>query len=108
MVNSDFCEFLAYKLGPAFEHSDNEEVRGFWCDGILLSEPDQSYSKKFINDNGQIILKAFIGKDGQIEYQLKLIFGRKALSRYARDLEISVCVPDPLTPVWFTIDVANH
>ncbi len=105
MITQEFCEFLEYEICTAFEHSDNEEIKGFWCDGVSLSEVDYRYSQKFVNDNREITLKAFIGKDGQTQYELTLKFGNKALSRYARSLDIKECIPNPDKPNWFNIDI---
>lgn len=108
MINRDFCEFLEYEICKAFEHSDNEEINGFWCDGVLTNQPNGCYSQKFVNDNRQVILKAFIGKDGQTAYELTLKFGNKALSRYARSLDIKECVPRPDQQNWFDIDIKRN
>ena len=95
MINQDFCEFLEHEICKAFKHTDNDQIKGFWCDGVLLNQPDSSYSQKSVNDNRHIILKAFIGKDRQAEYELILKFGNKALSSYVRNLDIKECVPNP-------------
>ena len=87
-----------------FENLDDESVKGFWCDGVLLSEADKSYSQKFVNDNRQIKLKAFVGKDGQVLYNLTLKFGKKALSRFARNLDIVECIPLAEVQDWVSID----
>lgn len=108
MINQDFCEFLEYEICKAIELSNNDQIKGFWCDGILLNQPDSSYSQKFVNDNRQVILKAFIGKDGQTEYELTLKFGNKALSNFARNLDIKECVPNPDKPNWFDIDTKRN
>lgn len=108
MLDQDFCEFLEYKLCKAFEHSDNEQIKGFWCDGVLLDQPDSYYSKMFVNNNRKVTLKAFIGKDGQTEYKLTMKFGKKALSRYARNLDIKECVPKPDNQNWFDIDTKRN
>lgn len=105
MLDQDFCEYLEYEICKAFKHSDNDQIKGFWCDGILLNETDSSDSHKFVNDHKQVMLKAFIGKDGQTEYELTLKFGNKALSRYARNLDIKECIPDLDKQNWFTIDI---
>ncbi|MBU8883042.1 hypothetical protein KSK37_08110 [Kaistella sp. DKR-2] len=107
-IDQDFCQFLEYEICKAFEHSDNDQIKGFWCDGILLDQPDSSYSPKYVNDNRQVKLKAFIGKDGQDEYELILKFGNKALSRYARNLDIKKCVPSPDKQNWFNIDTERN
>ena len=108
IIDRDFCEFLEYEICKAFEQSDNDQIKGFWCDGILLNQPDSFYSQKFVNDNRHLKLKAFIGKDGQIEYELTLKFGNKALSRYARNLDIKECVPNPDKQNWFDIDTKRN
>lgn len=104
IIDQDFCEFLEYEICKAFEHSDNNEVKGFWCDGVLTDQPDNYYSQKFVNDNREVKLKAFIGKDGQTEYELTLKFGNKSLSRYASNLDIKECVPNANKQNWFEID----
>jgi hypothetical protein len=107
MLDMDFCTILEYKICEALANIDNEILKWYWCDGVLLSEPDNYYSQKYINDNRQTQMKAFVGKDGQTEYRLILKFGRKALSRYARDLDITECIPNADYEKWFTIDTDN-
>lgn len=104
MLDKKFCEFLEYKISDLLEHSDDAKIKGFWCDGVLLSEPDKYYSLKFVNDNRETSMTAFIGKDGQTEYEVTLKFGRKALSRYERNLDIQECLPSPGDENCFTID----
>ncbi|MBK9637241.1 MAG: hypothetical protein IPO63_05310 [Bacteroidetes bacterium] len=108
MLNQDFCEFLEYEICKVFELSENDQIKGFCCDGVLLNQPDNTYSKEFVNDNRQIKLKVFIGKDGQTEYELILKFGDKALSRFARDLDIKECMPNPNKQNWFHIDTRQN
>jgi len=104
MIDQDFCAFLAYKICKAFELSDNDQIKGFWCDGVLLNQPDRFYTQKHVNDNRHVIVKAFIGKDGQTAYELTLKFGNKALSRFARNLDMKECVPNPENNMCFVID----
>ena len=108
MLDKDFCEFLEYAICKAFEHSDNDQIKGFWCDGILLNQDDSFYSQKFVNDNKQVTLKAFLGKNGQTVYEMTLKFGNKSLSRYARNIDIKECVPSPHKPNWFNIDTDRN
>lgn len=77
LLDHDFCETLEYKISKALESINDEKIRGFWCDGILLSEPDKYYSQKFVQDNRQVQMRAFVGKDGQTAYDLTLKFGNK-------------------------------
>jgi hypothetical protein len=108
MINTDFCEFLEYEICKAFEYTDIQEIKGFWCDGIILNQQENYYSKKFVNDNKSIQLKAFIGKDGQKEFELTLVFGNKSLSRYARGLDIKECLPRPDQHDFFDIDITHN
>ena len=105
MLDQDFCGTLEYKVCQALKNAEDENIKGFWCDGVLLSEPDKYYSQKFINDNRQVKMKAFVGRDGQASYSLILKFGNKALSRYARNLDIIECIPQTSLEDWFKIDI---
>jgi hypothetical protein len=35
MIDRDFCDFLECEIGKVFEYSDDDEIKGFWCDGVL-------------------------------------------------------------------------
>jgi len=50
MIDEDFCGFLEYQLSDGLETSTNEQLKGFWCDGILLPIYESEYSKKFVNE----------------------------------------------------------
>ena len=106
MLDDEFCEQLEWKIGNAMEAlwKTDERLKGFWCDGVLLPESESEYSKKHVNDNRFVIMKAFTGKSGQEEYELTLLFGKKALSRYARDLSLEECVPDLENSDWLQVD----
>ena len=104
MLNEEFCGFLEYQLSKSFKYSNDESIKSFWCDGVMLSSNENDYSKKSINDNWLVLLKAFIGKDGQDEFALLLKFGDQALSKYARDLDIMDCIPEIEKDDWYTVD----
>lgn len=108
MPNTHFNTFLEYELTKAFQHSQNPDLKGFWCDGIIPNQPENTYTQKDVNDHRQVILKAYLGKDGQTEYELILKFGSKSLSRFARGLDLTVCVPNPEKADWFEVDTVQH
>lgn len=108
MIDDDFCGTLEYALCRALAASDDVHTAGFWCDGVALNQPADRYSRKFVNDERAVTLRAYLGRDGQGEYQLTLRFGRRALSRYARDLDIRECIPRQDTPPWFTVDTKRN
>ncbi len=104
MLEQDFCDFIEYQICKLLKYAGDEKTKGFWCDGVLPIEPDENYSPKFVNDNRQILLKAYIGKDGQTTYKLIVKFGNKSLSRYTRNLDIKECVPVDKSN-WLFIDI---
>lgn len=108
MLDRQFCELLECKIEDALANFDYAPVKYFWCDGVLLPTFEHEYSEKYVNDNRKIIMTAFVGVDGQDKYELILQFGRKALSRYARGLDICECIPEPPSIDWFEIDTTEH
>ncbi|GAA3945190.1 hypothetical protein GO495_31040 [Chitinophaga oryziterrae] len=108
MLDQDFCSFLEYKICSAFEDANNVNTKSFWCDGVLLSESAKCYSQKYVNDNRQVKLKAFIGKSEQTEYELTLKFGNNALSKYASNSDIQECIPNTAVEKWFFIDIEKR
>lgn len=106
MLDQEFCEQLEWKIGSAMEArwQTNERLKGFWCDGVLLPDSESEYSKKQVNDRRFVMMKALTGKTGQEEYELTLLFGQKALSRYARDLRLEECVPNVEDGDWLEVD----
>ena len=104
MIDKAFCELLDYKITAALQNSSDHHERSYWCDGVLLPTLDYEYSQKYVNDNRRIILTAFIGVDGQDKYEIVLLFGKSALSKYARGLDILDCIPELDTVYGFTFD----
>lgn len=104
MLNQDFCKFLECHLTNAFSYSTDNTVKSLWCDGVLLPWNENVYSKKSVNGKREIMLKAFIGKDGQGGYPVLMKFGKKALSNYARDLDITDCLPKADENDWYEVD----
>ena len=107
MIDKSFCVQLEYKICEAFKQLENENTKGFWCDGVLQSESEIYYTSKRINDKREIKLKAFIGKDGQDEYELKLLFGSKSLSKVARQLDFIDTFPNNNFDTKFNIDTKD-
>jgi hypothetical protein len=104
MLNQHFLEDLEFATTKALSNTINPETKGFWCDGILLQFNENEYSKKTINDKRHLILKAFIGIDGQDKYMMTLHFGRKSLSKIQRDLDLKSCFPNSDNDEWVKID----
>lgn len=100
--NREFCEFLEYHLSDTFAHATDPTVRGFWCDGVNDELPVKT--RKHINDTRTLETIAWIGVDGNSKYVLTICFGKKSLSRYARNLNLQPCVPSSESMDWIKIN----
>ncbi len=108
--NPSFCIELEYHLCEAFENADradpDRDTRGFWCDGVCCPEPSEpQMTRKRVNDTRKMVTKAWIGKNGQGEYEMTIRFGRRALSRYAKGRALTDCLPGAETMDWIDIDI---
>ncbi len=104
MFDKDFLGYLEYQLTNAFNKSKNIEVKGFWCDGILPTYENE----KVIFEKKEILLTAFLGKDGQGKYDLTLKFGTNSLKNLAKGLDLSECIPNSEIKDWFDIDISKN
>ena len=43
MIDNKFCEFLEDEISKYFTNSVNDNVKGFWGDGILLPTFENEY-----------------------------------------------------------------
>lgn len=107
MFDEDFCSFLEFHLSGTFWYSKDNNIRAFWCDGIYRTESDSCYTKKHINDKRQIKFTADLGVSGQTQYKMTMNFGKKALSRISRDLDIKECIPSHERSDWYKVDIDN-
>ena len=99
--NEEFCDFLEFHLCDVFRNSDRKDIRRLWCDGIVLNH----FSKKFVNDKREINTMAWIGQDGQDEYEMKIKFGKYSLRRYAKGTKMIDCIPSSDSMDWVEIDL---
>ena len=100
--NEDFCTQLEYHLTKTFEKS---EIKGFWCDGVLMPSIESQLTKKSVNDTRQITTKAWLGYDGQGEYEMTIHFGQYSLRRYANGTSLTDCLPSEDSSDWVTLDI---
>lgn len=103
--NADFCVRLEYHLCRAFENSQDEKLRGFWCDGVAMPFVESQLTKKSVNDTRKIVTKAWLGYNGQSEFEMTIHFGRHSLRRYARGADLGDCLPDFNSFDWIALDI---
>lgn len=99
-----FCSTLEFALD--FDSLKNDEVKGYWCDGIYQIPYNPSdLLKSNIKTNRSITTRARIGKGGQEEYRMKIEFGNCALLNYLNDKDIIDCIPiEKNYKEWISID----
>ncbi len=101
------CDVLEYKICESLKGLNSEQLKGFWCDGVVMSEDELHYSAKSVNDRRFVILRAWLGKTGQENYSVKLKFGKKAVSRFQRGLSIQDCFPNEDLEKFISIDTVR-
>ena len=101
--NEEFCEHLEIHLSEIFKISNKKEIRQLWCDGIVCNH----HSKKYINENRKLVTMAYIGQNGQDEFEMVIKFGKYVLRKYAKGREMIDCIPKSNSPNWLTIDKEN-
>lgn len=106
--NAEFRSHLEYHLGATFEKSKREDLKGFWCDGISSPLDEKQLTKKNVNDARKIVTTAWIGKDGQTEYEMTIHFGKYSLRRYAKGTPLIDCIPGNETMDWIDINIKNQ
>lgn len=99
-----FCVVLEFTLGTAFYYMKRDDVCGFWCDGLT----HHYVSKKDLNDKRKIETTAWIGKEGEIVYQMTIYLGKYALRRCARGTSMIDCIPDVESPDWIDVEVKRR
>ncbi|MBP1841010.1 hypothetical protein [Formosa algae] len=106
--NEKFCTKLEFRVCNELEKSTDPELKGFWCDGISWLTTENQLTKKHVNDKRKIETKAWIGKTGQTEFKAIINFGQKALSKYAKEMDLTECIPDLESQAeWIEIDIEN-
>lgn len=70
--SEDFCIYLEYHLSKTFKNFEDDELRRFWCDGVSMPANEKQLTAKSVNDTRKIVTKAWIGEDGQGEYEMTI------------------------------------
>jgi hypothetical protein len=105
--NREFCAFLAFRL--AFDQPSDAALRGFWCDGIdHLPGEAQSLSTIQVEKHRQIKTRAWMGKDGQGEYEMTIHLGDAAIEHYKNNKSLVACIPENPPENWVEIDLKAH
>ncbi len=106
--NEEFCTQLEYRICQELQKSTDQELKGFWCDGISWFQTEKQLTKKHVNDKRKIETKAWIGKTGQTEFKATIHFAKKALSKYAKGMDLTECIPDLESKTeWIEIDIKS-
>ncbi len=111
--NEDFCVHLEFHLCGTFEHSEDEELSRFWCDGIFWApfyndNVNRDYLKfERVSETNTIETTACLGISGQDYYRMTLRLGKQALDNYGKGLSLIDCIPGSDSLEWIDIDIEN-
>ena len=111
--NRDFCEYLEYHLCRTFRNVESEELRDFWCDGVLEAPfYNTDVNKKYLSIENvlktrEIVTTAWMGESGQDQYEMCLKLGSKSLNNYNLGLSLIDCLPEDKSMKWITLDIEN-
>jgi hypothetical protein len=103
--NEEFCSELEYRLTRFFAQSADSKLKGLWCDGILMPSEDSQSIKGKANDRLTILTKAWLGSDGQGEYEMIIRLGQCALRRHAEGANLAECIPGEESVDWVTVNM---
>jgi hypothetical protein len=104
-VSSNFLLSLEYQLSKKFSSIPDDNVRLFWCDGILIEE--SIYTEFTIETEKQIIAKAWIGGDGQDVYTMVIKLGKCSIESYLNEADMVSHLPEGDISTWLTIQPDN-
>ena len=95
-LNEEFCSYLEYHLCKTFKNSANKSIQKLWCDGIS-HEPIKKEARK-------LTTTAWIGYDGQDEYEMVINFGDKFFEKYKIGLNLKECFLSETSMEWIKLD----
>jgi len=93
MITHDFCTKLERYIQRGLYAHPDKRLNTITTDGIVFDATDISLRKKFVNDNRYSVVRMYAISGGCEIYDLILLFGNKATSRYARGLHLMHCIP---------------
>jgi hypothetical protein len=103
--NEEFCSYLEYHLTRTFAKADDRTINRIWCDGIAVPFTDSQISKPNVNHTQCVITKAWIGYDGQQEYEMTIKLGSKALHCYNNNVPLIESLPSDDSMSWVRLDI---
>ena len=96
--NRAFCDFLEYRICEYFRQIEAEELKGFWCDGIVFET---------MIDNKTALFTAYSGKSGQDKFELLINLGEEFVKRCETSFDVQSCVPNEADTALFTVDTVK-
>lgn len=102
-LTPDFFVALENRLESALSTSSDPERSLCWCDGVKLPIGAQP-SAKTMHDSRSVTLHAYFGKNGSDNWNMIVHLGNKSISRLARGLDLTPCIPDDNSDEWIELD----
>lgn len=106
IFNQAFCSLLEFSL--PFDQLEDENLRGFWCDGIDPIPYDiENLSIKNLKQSRSIRTRAWTGVSGQEIYEMTILFGEQSICRFEQGLSLEDCIYSENADDWIKVDRNN-
>lgn len=96
MINPHFLNALEYQINNDIDKLNNSELEGFFCEGLMSADEQNSYNKKEIEKTKLVMLEAYLGSEKITRYDVVLRFGPQALTCLQQDLDLTSSIPEQL------------
>ncbi len=94
----DFCDLIEYQICRFFEQCKRNEIKGYWCDGVIFET---------MLDQKTACFTAFVGKNGQERFKLFLHLGNISSLLYEQCNSLQSCVPEVDKENTFNVDITR-
>ncbi len=103
-----FRDALEYWLCEMFRRIGEEELKGFWCDGVLHPALDTVLKPEEILKNRRIETVAFVGKTRQEQYDIVINLGRNSLKCYIEGRDLVEYLPSLECDDCLNVNINKH
>ncbi len=100
VLDPDFCTALEYAITRAFHHSNRDELKGFWCDGVVLWAPSSELEIRRFEENGEIQGIAWLGKQEGEQYEITIRTSNGSKRAFRLGGDIKQYIPEAEADEW--------
>jgi len=105
--NEGFCLLLEYHVTRTFQNSTDKTLKYIWCDGVAMPDEYQLTDKNLM-DTKMIFTNAWIGSDGQQQYEMIIHFGPLSFDAGIKGLSLIDYLPTEESIDWINIAISKQ